>query len=135
MSAAIDDVDNMDFALPTDDQVLAQINNQFSAGGAAIDLEHFKRAITLYPVYFDRCKTVAQGRRLSRQLAVPTNPCSLTADEQGIPLTCWHLAAACQQLQLQCLVEERKRYPRNHFAYGRVRVILNNTTITTSTFR
>lgn len=127
-AAAIVDVDNMDFDLPTDDQVLAQINQQFSAGGMTIDIERFRGAITLYPVYFDRCKSLAEGRRLPMDLAVPTDPCASPVsakDKLGIPLTCWHLARACQQLQLQCLVEERKRYPRNHFAYGRVRVIPN----------
>ena len=43
-------------------------------------------------------------------------------------MTCWYLAAACQQLGFMVLLEERKRYPRAHFYFGRVKIQFDKTT-------
>jgi signal recognition particle subunit SEC65 len=62
----------------------------------------------LYPAYFDGRKTMKQGRRVSKELAVNTDP-----TEGGIPLTCMHLAMACDRLGVgKILVEEGKRYDK-----------------------
>ena len=79
-------------------------------------------AMMLYPAYFDARKSLQQGRRVPKKLAVNTD-----LEKDGIPLTCWHLAQACEILQLPVLVEEQKRYTRDYFGHGRVRVRLDRT--------
>lgn len=65
----------------------------------------------LYPVYFDGSRTRAEGRRVSRDLAVP-NP--LAAE----------IVNACQELRLQTLFEPEKTHPKDWANPGRVKVQL-----------
>lgn len=85
-----------------------------------------------YTAYFDARKTVAQGRRVPAHLAAHTDPFELRDGKYGVPLTCWHLARACEKLKLETLVEEGKRYSRDFWGYGRVRVIFNGNTLSTN---
>lgn len=87
------------------------------------ELEEFKKGLTLYPAYFDGRKSVREGRRVPKSLAVN---CDLKAN--GIPITAWHLASACEQLGLPCILEDGKRYTRDYWGYGRIRIKFNKQT-------
>lgn len=65
----------------------------------------------LYPVYFDASRTRAEGRRVSRDLAVP-NPLAR------------EIVNACRDLRLQTLFEPEKMHPRDWANPGRVKVQL-----------
>lgn len=65
----------------------------------------------LYPVYFDATRTRAEGRRVSRDLAVP-NPLAR------------EVVNACRHLRLQTLFEPEKMHPKDWANPGRVKVQL-----------
>ena len=65
----------------------------------------------IYPVYFDSTRSRAEGRRVGRDLAV-SNP--LAAE----------IAAACQRLGLNPVLEATKIHPKDWANPGRVRVLL-----------
>ncbi|KAH8892052.1 signal recognition particle, SRP19 subunit, partial [Thozetella sp. PMI_491] len=87
-----------------------------SAGGPAIrtttDASAYKNFQCLFPVYFDAGRSRAEGRRVSKELAV-VNP---LASE---------IANACGQLQLQTVFEPAKLHPKDWGNPGRVRVLLD----------
>lgn len=120
------DVDDMDFDLPEDaiesDSVEA-IQKLKLDGQSGPDLSEWKSSLVIYPAYFDSRKTVKQGRRLPKKYSINTQ-----VDKDGIPLTHLHLARACDRLGLEFLVEEHKRYTRDYFGYGRIRVKFNKKT-------
>lgn len=68
----------------------------------------------LYPVYFDANRTRAEGRRVSRDLAV-ANPLAR------------ELVNACRDLRLQTLFEPEKMHPKDWANPGRVKVNLKET--------
>lgn len=65
----------------------------------------------LYPVYFDASRTRAEGRRVSKNLAV-ANPLAR------------ELVNACRDLRLQTLFEPEKMHPKDWANPGRVKVNL-----------
>lgn len=67
----------------------------------------------LYPVYFDASRTRAEGRRVSKDLAVP-NPLAR------------ELVNACRDLRLQTLFEPEKMHPKDWANPGRVKVHLKD---------
>lgn len=67
----------------------------------------------LYPVYFDATRTRAEGRRVSRDLAVP-NPLAR------------EVVNACRHLRLQTLFEPEKMHPKDWANPGRVKVQLKD---------
>ena len=73
-----------------------------------------KSWLCVYPNYIDSLKTIPEGRRISKDVAV-TNP---SAHE---------IAEACSALGLKNLVEN-KAYPRDWLVPGRVRVSLPDDT-------
>lgn len=101
---------------PLVDQVDSDLDHHHHQNEEEVRLK-FKSATILYPAYFDARKSYSQGRRIPVSLAINTDP-----TQNGIPLTTWNLAAACNELQLEVLVEDGKRYSRDYWAYGRVRV-------------
>ncbi|KAB5583670.1 signal recognition particle sec65 subunit [Coniochaeta sp. 2T2.1] len=65
----------------------------------------------LYPVYFDASRSRAEGRRVSKSLAV-ANPLAV------------EIASACQKLRLNPVLEPTKLHPKDWANPGRVRVLL-----------
>jgi signal recognition particle subunit SEC65 len=110
ITATLDSVDRVNEKMQS-----LEITEQLT--GSKADFEKFKDAIVLYPAYFDARKSEKQGRRVPRDLAINTD-----VTKGGIPLTAWQLAMACGRLDMHVLVEERKRYPRDYWGYGRIRV-------------
>ncbi|EGF79818.1 hypothetical protein BATDEDRAFT_25645 [Batrachochytrium dendrobatidis JAM81] len=120
---ADDDIDNMDFDLPS--ELLTNIGNpSFSSGmptlqamGQRADprvLEASKRWTCIYPVYIDQDKSYAEGRRVSKSQAVK-NPAAI------------YMAEAVQRLGLTSVVEPKCRHPRDPFTFGRIRVQIHTT--------
>lgn len=73
----------------------------------------FKDWQLLYPVYFDKNKTVSEGRRVPLELAVE-NPLGQT------------IAEACKYLTLPSIYEAHKTHPKDWANPGRVRVQLKD---------
>ncbi|PSR83235.1 signal recognition particle, SRP19 subunit [Coniella lustricola] len=67
----------------------------------------------LYPIYFDASRTRAEGRRVSKELAV-SNPLAR------------EIVNACRDLRLQTLFEPEKTHPRDWANPGRVKVQLKD---------
>ncbi|KRX03448.1 Signal recognition particle, SRP19 subunit [Pseudocohnilembus persalinus] len=67
----------------------------------------------IYPQYISKNLTVSEGRKISKEIAVP-NP------------TIAEIATALKQLRLHCLVETSKAYSRNWMMKGRIKVKLYN---------
>jgi signal recognition particle subunit SRP19 len=65
----------------------------------------------LYPVYFDASRSRAEGRRVSKSQAV-SNPLAV------------EIAAACQKLRLNPVLEPTKLHPKDWGNPGRVRVLV-----------
>ncbi|KAH8906584.1 signal recognition particle, SRP19 subunit [Coniochaeta sp. PMI_546] len=65
----------------------------------------------LYPVYFDASRSRAEGRRVSKSQAVP-NPLAV------------EIAAACQRLRLNPVLEPTKLHPKDWGNPGRVRILI-----------
>ncbi|KAK2607346.1 hypothetical protein N8I77_006026 [Diaporthe amygdali] len=65
----------------------------------------------LYPLYFDANRTRAEGRRISKDLAVP-NPLAR------------EIINACRDLRLQTLFEPEKMHPKDWANPGRIKVQL-----------
>jgi signal recognition particle subunit SEC65 len=107
-----DDIDAMDFGIPTEIDDQSDRDQDTQDIRAQLAALHFEKGVTLYPVYF--CRSPRNGRRVPAHLSVP-----LSKTE---PLTAWHLAEACTRLGLSCMVEEMKRHPRDYWTYGRVKV-------------
>ncbi|KKA30896.1 hypothetical protein TD95_004080 [Thielaviopsis punctulata] len=92
----------------------AQSTSPFAAAAAnrprqVTDTESFKDGHVLYPIYFDAARSRADGRRVSKDLAV-ANPLART------------IAEACSALKLQPLLEPSKTHPKDWANPGRVRV-------------
>ncbi|KAF2740783.1 signal recognition particle, SRP19 subunit [Polyplosphaeria fusca] len=75
------------------------------------DREKSKHYQCLYPVYFDKSRTRAEGRRVGGELAVE-NPLA------------WGLANAASSLGLSTVFEPDKLHPKDWSNPGRVRVLL-----------
>lgn len=137
----IDDVDDMEYELPTESTSsnkilmepvaapsppLAQgITSSNAMAGAniagpgkanvsgdgvkKIDPAEFKDWACLYPIYFDASRSVGEGRRVSRSLAVDS-PISL------------NIAYACRSLGVSSCHEPTKTHPNDWANPGRVRV-------------
>ncbi|KAJ1915878.1 signal recognition particle subunit [Tieghemiomyces parasiticus] len=107
-----DDIDNMDFPLP-----MVPASAFPGAPERNIryveDSSQFKSWICLYPIYFDRNRSVQDGRRVGKDLAVDRPRAQ-------------HLAEAVSDLHLQLLFEPEKIHPRDFLNPGRVKVQLKN---------
>ncbi|KAJ2710530.1 signal recognition particle subunit [Coemansia spiralis] len=110
------DVDDMDFPLPESPRL------QPAAGGVRIgqglggvrtvtDSSQFKRWVCLYPVYFDKARSLSGGRKV---------PAALAVDRPHGK----QLAAAVKAAGLSVCYEPTKTHPRDFFTAGRVRVQL-----------
>ncbi|KAL2265199.1 hypothetical protein VTJ83DRAFT_6299 [Remersonia thermophila] len=75
------------------------------------DERAYKSYQCLYPVYFDRTRSRAEGRRVPRALAV-ANPLALD------------IVQACAALRLPCVLEAGKLHPKDWANPGRVKVNL-----------
>jgi signal recognition particle subunit SRP19 len=73
--------------------------------------EKYKGFQCLYPVYFDRTRSRAEGRRVGTEMAVP-NP--LARD----------IVDATQELGLRVVFEPGKMHPKDWANPGRVRVLI-----------
>lgn len=73
--------------------------------------ERTKNHQCLYPIYFDSTRSRAEGRRVSKSLAVP-NPLAR------------ELADACASLGLSVLFEPAKSHPKDWANPGRVRILV-----------
>lgn len=81
------------------------------AGGYATSPAAYAGYQVLYPVYFDASRSRAEGRRVSKSQAVP-NPLAV------------EIAAACQKLRLNPVLEPTKLHPKDWGNPGRVRVLI-----------
>ncbi|PJF19664.1 Signal recognition particle, SRP19 subunit [Paramicrosporidium saccamoebae] len=70
----------------------------------------------LYPLYFDKARSLADGRRVKKEEAIEKP-------------TVQHLAFACESLGVPFSVEAMKRHPRDPLLMGRVRVHLTDANI------
>ncbi|MCJ1475487.1 signal recognition particle subunit [Lambiella insularis] len=87
-----------------------QLQPQFRAPSQpSIDKEKFRTWQCLYPIYFDRSRSRAQGRRVGKELAV-ANPLAR------------EIADAVGGLGLQVVFEVGKMHPKDWSNPGRVRV-------------
>ena len=82
--------------------------NQFASTG---DLEKFRHYQCIYPVYFDKTRSRAEGRRVGKKLAVE-NPLA-----RG-------MVDAVQELGLNALFEPGKVHPKDWSNPGRVKVLV-----------
>ena len=73
----------------------------------------FSSWVMIYPVYLNQTKTLAEGRRISKEKAV-------------IDPTLEDLQEACNLLRLKFIVEPYKQYPREWTPSGRIRVEIKN---------
>ncbi|KAI9791365.1 MAG: signal recognition particle subunit [Candelina submexicana] len=87
-----------------------QSQPQFRAPAAA-DAEKHKRWQCIYPVYFDKTRSRAEGRRVGKELAVQ-NPLAR------------EMVDAVQSLGLNVVFEPGKVHPKDWSNPGRVRVLL-----------
>ncbi|KAF9310387.1 signal recognition particle subunit [Podila horticola] len=135
------DIDNMDFPLPTDDAIVpsadtpltpeqrAQIEALMGHGAvggkgnigadgvryvSGDELEQFKSWMQVYPCYIDGTKTVAEGRRIPKELACKKQPWAKDIVE------------ALKELQLSQAFEPGKTHPRDWANRGRVRVLFKD---------
>jgi signal recognition particle subunit SRP19 len=77
----------------------------------------FSSWVIIYPVYINKNKTIAEGRKM------PVTKCVDNPTLQEIFL-------ACQALQFKCIAEPTKKYSRDAlFEIGRIRVQLKDETV------
>lgn len=77
--------------------------------------EHMKQWAVIYPIYFDKTRSVKEGRRVSQSLGVD-NPIAVLISD------------ACQSLGFESALEINKTHPNDWSNPGRVRVKLPTTT-------
>ncbi|PHH78518.1 hypothetical protein CDD80_6707 [Ophiocordyceps camponoti-rufipedis] len=80
-----------------------------------VDPSSFRGFQTIYPVYFDKTRSRAKGRRVSSSAAV-SNPLART------------IAQACSNLGLKTVLEADKTHPKDWANPGRVKVDLAGST-------
>ncbi|KAF2749443.1 SRP19-domain-containing protein [Sporormia fimetaria CBS 119925] len=98
--------------IPTTSQIPQHLQQaQPGAVRASTDRERSKHYQCLYPVYFDRNRTRAEGRRVGRELAVE-NPLAR------------EMADAAAFLGLETVLEPDKTHPKDWSNPGRIRVLL-----------
>ncbi|KAJ1727479.1 signal recognition particle subunit [Coemansia sp. Benny D160-2] len=118
------DVDDMDFPLPTEPGFGGGMAAERNAGGGGIrigqglggmqvvnDAAQFKDWVCLYPLYFDKGRSLNRGRKVPATLAVDSpygKQLSMAVKEAGFSV-CY---------------EPNKSHPRDFFTAGRVRVKL-----------
>ncbi|KAI9797356.1 MAG: signal recognition particle subunit [Piccolia ochrophora] len=89
----------------------SSISSQQTQFASASDAEQFKHFQCVYPVYFDRMRSRAEGRRVGKDLAVE-NP--LARD----------VVDAVQGLGLKALFEPGKLHPKDWSNPGRIKVLV-----------
>ncbi|KAJ1915863.1 signal recognition particle subunit [Mycoemilia scoparia] len=127
------DIDDMDFPLPEStttggsdsfpgmpqidaqakSQFLNNLSKQFEDVKLAENDEQFRDWICLYPIYFDKSRSLQKGRKL---------PKSLCVDNPHVK----QLAEAVRRVGCSVCYEPHKTHPRDFFNQGRVRVRLND---------
>ncbi|KAI8323881.1 signal recognition particle, SRP19 subunit, partial [Martensiomyces pterosporus] len=111
------DVDDMDFPLPdapaSNTPPVDGVRIGQSLGGMKIvsDASRFKTWICLYPLYFDKSRSIEQGRKVPKELAVES--------PHGR-----QLSMAVKEVGFNVCYEPNKSHPRDFFTPGRVRVQL-----------
>ncbi|EAQ86937.1 hypothetical protein CHGG_08190 [Chaetomium globosum CBS 148.51] len=96
---------------PPQRQQQQQQQQQYPQMQTTTDDKAYKAYQCLYPVYFDATRTRAEGRRVSRSLAV-ANPLAID------------IVQACAGLRLQTVLEAGKIHPKDWANPGRVKVNL-----------
>ncbi|KAJ1953447.1 signal recognition particle subunit, partial [Dispira parvispora] len=106
-----DTIDELDFRLPNVEAVVPHSMPQSERVKYVTDDTAFKSWVCLYPAYFDKSRSVQQGRRVMKALAVDRPRAR-------------QIAEAASSLELQILYEPDKIYPRDLLNPGRVKVQL-----------
>ncbi|KAJ3080146.1 hypothetical protein HK102_003265 [Quaeritorhiza haematococci] len=123
-----DDIDNMDFGLPEEllnapassfpafQQQPGSPNSPDAASFKRVNMDPalaqtMKKWVCVYPVYIDAGKTMSEGRRIPKELAVK-EPAAV------------YMAESLRHLGLMGALEADKRHPRDPFTFGRIRVQL-----------
>ena len=101
-----DDIDNMDFELPSELTGPSAVPQQ---APLPFDQEVLKQWTCVYPVYLDAAKSTAQGRKVPSAFAVK-DPAVV------------YMGEAVRRLGLVGVLESDKRHPRDAFTFGRIRV-------------
>jgi signal recognition particle subunit SRP19 len=112
----IDDVPSLINAnsIPTSSSMPSQMLQPMSpAVKSSTDRERSKHYQCLYPIYFDKSRTRAEGRRVGSELAVE-NPLAR------------ELADAAATLGLDTVFEPEKTHPKDWSNPGRIRVLLKS---------
>lgn len=105
------DVDNLDIPLPDVDDFDIPLPESPNSPNK-INAVDFKNWTCIWPVYLDSSKSVAQGRRVPKS----------QAHEHPHFFIIAHIL---QSLNLDAVIEQGKRHPRDPFLYGRIRVKLD----------
>ncbi|KAJ1960157.1 signal recognition particle subunit [Dipsacomyces acuminosporus] len=114
------DVDDMDFPLPDvpmPSSLGAQpaegirIGQSFGGMKVVSDAGQFRKWVCLYPLYFDKQRSIEQGRKVPKELAVES--------PHGR-----QLSRAVKEVGFNVCYEPHKSHPRDFFTPGRVRVQL-----------
>jgi signal recognition particle subunit SRP19 len=96
--------------------IMSTTSNSSSSSGSKRDpllpseTDNVKSWQCIYPIYLDSTKTVSQGRRISKSKCVE----SPTAKE---------IYDICRHLKIKCYLEMDKRYSRDSWIQGRVKVL------------
>ena len=85
------------------------------------ETDNIKSWQTIYPCYIDSAKTVAEGRRIGKSKCV---------DEP----TAKEIFLICRHLQLKSMLEIDKKYPRDPWVDGRVKVLLKPKSTTSADY-
>ncbi|KAJ2456717.1 signal recognition particle subunit [Coemansia sp. RSA 2424] len=122
------DVDDMDFPLPEPPLIepfaLApplpaaepegiRIGQSYDGMQIVSDDSQYKRWVCLYPLYFDKSRSIEKGRRVPRTLAVDSPHAR-------------QLSVAAKEVGFNVCYEPNKSHPSDFFTPGRVRVQLFN---------
>ncbi|KAI4834886.1 signal recognition particle subunit SRP19 [Plasmodium brasilianum] len=78
------------------------------------DARDFSRWKIIYPNYLNKKKKVKEGRRINLKYCV-VDP---SVDD---------IALACKELNIPCIVEKNKYYPRDWLVEGRIRIKMPDT--------
>lgn len=114
----MDDIDNMDYDLPTQPMAGPSASTQQRGSSAAVSYasvpansDEHKRWICIYPIYIDADRSYAKGRKVRTDKAVKEPRAA-------------HMQLAIARLGLQTVLEPSAKHPRDFFNPGRVRVRL-----------
>mmetsp|Transcript_31031 Transcript_31031/g.62159 ORF Transcript_31031/g.62159 Transcript_31031/m.62159 type:complete len:177 (-) Transcript_31031:223-753(-) len=82
-------------------------------GGSSSKYDNYDKRVVVWPVYIDKKKTIAEGRKIPKEYCV---------DYPQMP----ELKEVLEHLGFQYAFEEHKAYPRDLSQWGRFRVVLKD---------